>query len=151
REQTLVRALHLCEQLGDSRMMEVMLSLGGAQGARSEPLLALKLFERTLALAQQANDPEMLGAAHVGMALSLQAQGQLEKARDHLEQAIEFFSGVPIRRFGQVMGMALSAPLVLGLVLVALGYPIRAMERSKTVLESLRPGSEPFVIAAALA
>jgi pentatricopeptide repeat protein len=47
--------------------------------------------------------------------------------------------------------MALSAPLVLGLVLLALGYPIRALERSKTVLESLRPGSEPFVIAAALA
>jgi class 3 adenylate cyclase len=151
REQTLVRALQLCEQLGDSRMMEVMLSLGGAQGARSEPLLALELFGRILALAQEANDPQMLGAAHVGTALSLQAQGQLEKARDHLEQAIDFFSGSPIRRFGQVMGMALSAPLVLGLVLLALGYPIRALERSKTVLESLRPGSEPFVIAAALA
>ena len=151
REQTLVRALHLCEQLGDSRMMEVMLSLGAAQGTRSEPLLALELFERTLALAQQANDPEMLGAAHVGMALSLQMLGQLEKARDHLEQAIEFFSGSPVRRFGQVMGMALSAPLVLGLVLLALGYPLRALQRSKTVLESLAPRSEPFLIAAALA
>src|SRR5262249_28222610 len=105
REQTLVRALHLCEQLGDSRTMEVMLSLGGALGTRSEPLLALELFERTLALAQQANDPQMLGAAHVGTALSLQTQGQLEKAREHLEQAIDLFSGSPIHRFGQVMGM----------------------------------------------
>jgi len=150
REQTLARALQLCEQLGDSRIMEVTLSLGAARGSRSEPLLALELFERTLALAEQANDSEMLGAAHVGIGLSLQSQGQLEKARDHLEQAVEFFGGRPIRGFGQVTGMAPSAPLVLGLVLLALGYPMAALKRSKTALESLRPSSEPFMIAAAL-
>src|SRR5713101_1316626 len=37
REKALARALELCEQLGDSRLIEVMLSLGSLRAMRSEP------------------------------------------------------------------------------------------------------------------
>jgi predicted ATPase len=69
REKALARALELCEQLDDSREMEVLLSLGGLRWSRSEPLLALQLCEKALALAEQAKDAGVLAAAHTGIGI----------------------------------------------------------------------------------
>jgi hypothetical protein len=77
----------LCEQLGDSRMMEVMLSLGVLRWSRREPLLGLQLCEKALALAEQAKDADVLAAAHAGIGLQLFMLGQFEKARERLEGA----------------------------------------------------------------
>ena len=149
REKALARALELCQRLGDSRIIEVMLSLGYLYAARSEPLLALHLFEQTLVLAEQAKDRDALAAAHSGIGYSELVMGQTQKARTHLEQAIEF-SGHPIREFGQVFMAVYSAPFVLAVTLLVLGYPIMALKRSKKALYTVRQGSQPFTSANAL-
>jgi tetratricopeptide (TPR) repeat protein len=151
REKALARALELCEQLADSRMMEVMLALGILRGSRSEPLPALQLCEKALALAEQAKDADVLAAAHTGIGYSLLVLGQFEKAREHLECAIELFGGRPIRKFGQVLVAAQSAPLLLAEALLVLGYPITALKTGKDALKTTRQRSEPYMNALALA
>jgi tetratricopeptide (TPR) repeat protein len=146
----LARALELCEQLGDSRMIEVMLSLGSLRGMRSEPLPALQLCEKALALAEQAKDANVLAAAHAGIGLSLFVLGRFEKAREHFEGAIELSGGHSIRKFGQVLTATQSAPFLLGLTLLALGYPITALKRSKDALDTARQHSGPYMNAVAL-
>src|SRR5216683_3015808 len=145
RDKPLARALELCEQLGDSRMMEVMLSLGILRGSRSEPLLALQLLVKALSLAEQARDAEMLAAAHAGIGVQRMTLGQFEKAREHFERAIELFGGRATRRFGQVSASAQSAPLILPHMLLVLGYPITALKRSKDALGTVRQRSGPFI------
>jgi tetratricopeptide (TPR) repeat protein len=144
REKALARALELCEKIGDNRIMEVTLSLASLRWSHSEPLLALQLCEKALALAEQAKDADVRAAAHAGIGLQLLMLGQFEKAREHLEGAIELSGGRPIRTFGQVSAMVQSAPFVLGLTLSVIGYPITALKRSKDALDTVSPGSERF-------
>jgi class 3 adenylate cyclase/tetratricopeptide (TPR) repeat protein len=150
REKALARALELCEQLGDSRMMEVTLSLGGVRWARSEPLLALQLFEKALSLARPAKDADMLAAAHAGIGIQLYMLGQFEKAREHLEGAIELAGSHPIRTFSQVSLLAELAPFLLAHVLFVLGYPMTALQRSKDALEAARQRAGPYIKTVAL-
>jgi tetratricopeptide (TPR) repeat protein len=150
REKALVRALELCEQLGDSRMMEVMLSLGVLRGMRSEALLGLQLCEKALALAEQAKDADVLSAAHAGIGTQLLILGQFEKAREHFESTIALSGGRPIGKFGQISLATQSAPFLLGLTLLALGYPITALKRSKDALDNARQRSLPYINAIAL-
>jgi tetratricopeptide (TPR) repeat protein len=145
REKALARALELCEQLGDSRMMEVMLSLGSGRWARSEPLLALQLFEKALALAQTAKDADMLAAAHAGIGSQLYMLGYFEEAREHLEGAIELSGSRPIRKFGQVLLMAQLAPFLLAHMQLVLGYPMTALKGSKDALDTARQRSGPYM------
>jgi tetratricopeptide (TPR) repeat protein len=150
REKALARALELCEQLGDSRMMEVMLSLGVLQGMRSEPLPALHLCEKVLAMAEQAQDADALAGAHAGIGLQLLVLGQFEKAREHFEGAIELSGSRSIRKFGQVLTATQSAPFLLGLTLLALGYPITALKISKDAQKTEHQRSGPYMNAVAL-
>ncbi len=145
REKALTRALELCEQLGDNRIMEVTLSLASLRWSHSEPLLALQLCEKALALAEQAQDADVLSAAHAGIGIQRLMLGQFEQAREHVEVAIELSGARPIRTFGQVSAMVQSAPFLLGLTLFVLGYPIIALKRSKDALDIARPGSERFI------
>jgi adenylate cyclase len=150
REKALVRALELCEQLGDSRMMEMMVSLGIVRWSRREPLLGLQLCEKALALAEQAKDLEVLAGAHAGIAHQLLALGHFDDAREHFEDAIELLGGRQVRKFGQVLITPQTAPFALGLALVFLGYPITALKRSKNALDTVRQRPEPYMSAAPL-
>jgi len=150
REKALVRALELCEQLDDSRMAEVMLSLGFMWGARAEPLVALQLFNKAYASAEQANDTYGLAAAHGGIGYSLFLLGRWEKARKHFESAIELFGSRPSGKYSQSSLAIQTAPFVLASTLVALGYPIAALKTNNKALDAARQHSNPFVIAMAL-
>jgi predicted ATPase/class 3 adenylate cyclase len=149
RETALERALELCEQLGDSRVMDVLLSLGTVQWARAEPALALQLFERALVLAEQARDADVHAASHAGIGFQQMALGQFEKAREHFERTIEI-SVRPTRRFGQVLVLVLSAQSLLADTLLVLGYPTRALQRSKQALDARREWSQPYMTGLAL-
>jgi predicted ATPase len=151
REKALTRAHELCERLGDSRMIVVMLSLGSLHWARSEPLLALSLCEKVLALAEQTNDADALAAAHGGIGVQLMVQGQFAKARDHFERAAQLFSGRWTGGFGQALFFAQSAPSTVALTLLVLGYPITALRRAKDALEAARQRARPYMNAVALA
>jgi class 3 adenylate cyclase/tetratricopeptide (TPR) repeat protein len=150
REKTLVRALELCEQLGDSRIMEVMLSLGSLRTARSEPLPALQLFEKALALAEQAKDADMLAAAHAVIGMQLYFLGQFKEARKHSESTIELSGGRPPRKFDPVLFRIHMAHIILAHILLALGYPITALKRSKDALDSAHQHTWPYINALVL-
>jgi class 3 adenylate cyclase/tetratricopeptide (TPR) repeat protein len=150
REKALVRALELCEQLDDSRMAEVMLSLGFMRGARAELLVALQLFNKAYASAEQANDTDGLAAAHGGIGYSLFLLGRWEKAREHFESAIELSGGRPIGKYGQSSLATQAVPFLLASTLLTLGYPVAALKTSDKALGTARQSSNPFFAAAAL-
>jgi tetratricopeptide (TPR) repeat protein len=150
REQALMRALELCEHLGDSRMMEVMLDLGFLQGARGEPAAALQLFEKTLALGEQAKDADVIAPAHGGMGIQLITLGLLENAREHFEDTIELCSSHPIRAVGQTSRIIQLRASLLGLTLLLLGYPTTALKTSTIALHGVRGRSGPIINALAL-
>ena len=150
REKALARALELCEQLGDSRMMEVLVSLGSVRWARSEPLLALQLFEKAVALAEQAKDADVLAAAHAGIGIQLYMLGQFKQAREHLEGTIELSGGRLIHKIGHVSVMARLAPFLVAHVLLILGYPIAALKKLTSAHDTTRQSSEPSINATAL-
>jgi tetratricopeptide (TPR) repeat protein len=150
REEALARSLELCEQLGDSRMIEVLMSLASVRWSRSEPLLALQLFEKALALAEQAKEGDVLAAAHAGIGYQLFLLGRFEETREHLKRAIELSDGGPIGKFGYVFMLAQAAPALLPHVLLVLGYPIAAFKRSKDALDAVRQRSVPYLKATAL-
>jgi tetratricopeptide (TPR) repeat protein len=147
REKALTRALALCEQLGDSRIIEATLSLSMLRWHRSEGLSAMQLGERALSLAELAKDIELVAAANTGMGHQLFGLGEFEKAREYYERAIEVFDSRPIRKFGQIFGQSLMAPFFYALTLLVLGYPTTAVQKSKSSADTWRRRSEPLVIA----
>jgi tetratricopeptide (TPR) repeat protein len=153
RERALARSLELCEQLGDSRIIEVLMSLASVRWSRSEPRLALQLLEKALALAEQAKEGHVLVAAHAGIAYQLFLLGRFEETREHLKHAIELSElsgGRAIGKFGYIFMLAQAAPALLPHVLLVLGYPIAALKQSKDALDTTRRGSVPYVMATAL-
>jgi class 3 adenylate cyclase/tetratricopeptide (TPR) repeat protein len=149
RERALTRALELCEKLGDSRLMEVMLSLALVQWSRREPLSSLRLCEQALAVAEQAKNADMLAAAHSGIGLPLLSLGQFQKAREHLERSVELSAGLAVGAFGQVLVATSQAPFVLAQTLFILGYPTTALRVSKEAFDK-RQHSGPYISAGAL-
>jgi tetratricopeptide (TPR) repeat protein len=148
-EKALARAVELCEQLGDTRMSELMLSLGTVRWSQSELLPALQQFEKALVLAGQAGDTDVLAAAHAGIGIQLLMLGRFEKAREHLEGGIELSTGRPSRSFGQVLVLIHSAPHLLPQTPLVLGYPT-ALKRNKDALDTARQRSSPYMNAAGL-
>jgi tetratricopeptide (TPR) repeat protein len=151
RETALLRAQELCEQLGEStRLIEVLLGLSVVKVSRGDSSAALKLAKRSLTLAEQANAPRLLGAAHAVMAASLLAEGQFIAAREHFESSIELFDLGPIGTLGQIAAAGQAAEPILALVLAILGYPYRALVRHQSALATARRRGNPFGIAVAL-
>src|SRR5215471_82507 len=105
----------------------------------------MQLLEKALALAEQAKDVDLLVAAHAAIAYQLMVLGQFENARAHFENVIELSGDRPIRKFGQSLVVVQSASIVFGLALLALGYPVTALEKSQKGLENARRRSEPYV------
>jgi class 3 adenylate cyclase/tetratricopeptide (TPR) repeat protein len=151
RETALLRAKELCEQVGNSmRLIEVLLGLSVLRVSRDELSAAHKLAQGAFALAEQAKEPRMLGAAHTVMALSLYAEGQFAAARDHFESAIELFDLGTVGTLGQIAAAGQSAEALLAHVLVILGYPGTALVRQRAALAAARRRGTPFGAAIAL-
>jgi tetratricopeptide (TPR) repeat protein len=151
RETALLRAQELCEQLGEStRLIEVLLGLSVQQVSRGELSAARKLAQRSIALAEQAKEPRMLGAAHTIMGVSLLAEGQFTAARDHFETSVELFDSGLVGALGQIAVAGQSAEPILAVVLAILGYPDMALVRQRAALATARRRGNPFGIAVAL-
>jgi predicted ATPase len=125
--------------------MEALLALAHFHSGRRESREAQELAERVIVLAQAAGAPAMLAGAHAVLGLVLNALGQFDGAREHLERALELFGGeVPYGPLGR------SASVVLSLVLFLLGYPTTALGKAREFLASARRLSDPYLIAYAL-
>jgi adenylate cyclase len=117
---------------------------------RNESGIARELADDVIALAEQANAPATLAAAHSALAMALFSEGHAdEAAREHFERAIELFGAGPFRNFGEAY-YAQVAEGMLGTVLLSLGYPSTALAKQRESLAAARRRSDPFLIFSAL-
>ena len=145
REQSLLRARSLCEQLGESaRLIDVLLGLSFLGSGRGQFTDAHELAERAMALAQRSTEPRVLGAAHAGLGVIMLLTGQLAPAREHIEKAVQLFASLPVTNLGQIAGTQRGAESVLGIMLAVLGFPDAAIARHRSAVAAARRRFGPF-------
>ena len=147
------RARELCHQLGESsQLFRALMGLRFFYTALGELQTARELGEQLLRLAQSAGDAELLVEAHYALAVPLHFLGDFVSAREHLEQTIALYD--PWRhpdhavRYGLDPGVA--ARSLVAWLLWELGYPDRALKKTRAALSMARESSHPFTLAYAL-
>ncbi len=150
REPVLIRALELCEQLGeDTEQTGVLLQLAESRFLRREYGVARGLAQRVLDLAEPAKATAMVAGAHYLLGIIPVFLGQLKEAREQLELAVALFGPGPFRNFGEAQYAQL-AIANLTTVLLSLGYPAAALRKSRDFLDAMRRLSDPPSLARAL-
>jgi predicted ATPase/class 3 adenylate cyclase len=147
------RARDLYQQLGESpQLFPMLFGLWAYNRVKADYSTARQLGNELVSMAQAAEDPGLLIEAHAAHGDTLAFSGELTRAREHLEQAIELYDFDKFRShafiFGQDPGVhALSyATLTLWL----LGCPDEARKRSLEALALAQRLSHPFTLAFAL-
>ncbi|MFN8474928.1 MAG: BTAD domain-containing putative transcriptional regulator [Anaerolineae bacterium] len=150
----LARAYELAQAIdAGPQFVATLLALSAMYIAQGEIQKAVALGEELLQVAEQAEDPLSLAAAHVGIGAALFFQGVVQRARDHLEQAEALYAVQPSGPLGLPIGLD---PEVSGLTWLALvvweaGYPDQAAERSRAAIARARELGQPTTLAFALA
>jgi predicted ATPase/DNA-binding winged helix-turn-helix (wHTH) protein len=147
------RARELCRQLGESsQLFRAVMGLRFVYTALGELQTARELGEQLLRLAQSAGDAELLVEAHYALAVPLHFLGEFVSAREHLKQTIALYDPSRHRdhavRYGLDPGVAASS--LVAWLLWELGYPDRALEKTRAALSLARELSHPFTLAYAL-
>ena len=148
------RARQLCQQLGETR--QLLLVLGGLVPFyinRGEYQTAREVGEQMLSLAQSVPDPAAIANAHIMLGNALSVLGELGSARTHLEQGIAFYTAQQHRSQGFII--ATTHQRVFGLSRLAqtlwlLGYPDQAVQRSQEALTAARTLASPAGVVTAL-
>jgi predicted ATPase len=144
------RARELCEHIGDTqRLSRVLAGLCAYYTARGPYTTAYEMAERALELAEQRDEPRLLLRARTNLGVNAYLLGRFTTAHPHLEQgmslaALEPPGESPAQDFG-VTCRSYSA-----LTLFALGYPDKALERSRAAVQLARDLDLPFSLAFAL-
>jgi tetratricopeptide (TPR) repeat protein len=147
------RARELCHQLGESsQLFRALMGLRFFYTALGELQTARELGEQLLQLAESAGDTELLVEAHYALAVPLHFLGEFVSAREHLEQTIALYDPWRHRdhavRYGLDPGVA--ARSLVAWLLWELGYPDRALEKTRAALSMARESSHRFTLAYAL-
>ncbi len=138
-EQTHRRALALCRQIGETpQLFPVLVGLSAFYNVRGDQTLAQELGEQLVRLADHAQDPTLLRAAHTQLAIALYYHGEVAAARPHFEQGLR---GHDPR---QPSPSSLSCLSQLANVLWNLGYPDQALDRMREAQAEARRLSAPF-------
>jgi predicted ATPase len=147
---TYSRARELCEQIGDTqRLSRVLAGLCAYYTARGPYTTAYEMAERALELAEERGERRLLLQARTNLGVNAYLLGRFTTARAHLEQGISLAAlqppgESPAQDFG-VTCHAYSA-----LTLFSLGYPDKALERSRASVQVARDLNLPFSLAFAL-
>jgi len=113
---------------------------------------ARPLADQLLDLAERAHDPELLAYAHFELGCELLWPGELDAARQHLEQGIALYNpewGVSATS-RHAFNCASDCYAFLGRVLWLLGYPDHALRCSRQAIAIAEEVSHPFSQAVAL-
>jgi tetratricopeptide (TPR) repeat protein len=144
--QALTRAQKLCQQIGATpEMFEALLGLAGFYFVGAEVLRAYELTQQLVAIAEANQDTQSLLKAHMMSGMVLGAMGEFSRARPHLERATSFDSTAQRSFHGPAAFCWLAS------VLLGLGYPDQALDKSRRALALARELSDPFTYANALA
>jgi predicted ATPase len=149
-EQTYVRALQLCDALGDPpERFTVLFGLAAWHFLRGECMAVNELTAQLLQLAQRQNDPALLVEAHAAMGTFLMYRGELTASWEHLEAGLALYNPQQHRShvytYGQDPGLVCLSQGVDNLWLR--GYPDQALERLDAALELARGLSHPSNLA----
>ena len=136
------RARILCQQVeATAQLGPVLVGLRMWYSARAEHPVAHELSERLLHLAQHVQEPALLLEAHRSLGVTWFFQGELARARAHLEQGIALATASPTPvlpgdRPASAPGMlpVVGCHVYAAWVLWALGYADQALQRGQEAL-----------------
>jgi predicted ATPase len=148
-----IRARELCQRIGDtSHLFPVLWGLCLVGLVRGEYKTAYELGEQLLKLAQLTQDSALLMEAHYAISLSSLWLGDLQRAQEHGERSIAFYSPQSHRShtflYGQVSGV--HGLVCVGWALWLLGFPAQALQKIQHALSLMREVTLPYSFAAAL-
>jgi len=147
-EQVYVRTRHLSEQLGDAReLFRALFGLHELHFGRAEHNTTRGLGEEMLRRAQETQDPEQLVVAPWMIGAGSYYRGELSRARDHLEEAIELYDRQDYTPHQYRYTRVNPGIAVLGWasgVLWILGYPDQASARIREARAKAPEMCDPF-------
>jgi len=150
-EPVLMRAVALCQQLGESPQWFVVLDwLCAFHTIRAEYQAAQAVAEQFLEVAQRQHDPALLLRAHDKLAQLLFNGGAFTAARTHLEQALALFDPREHATFGSLQERRRASLLHVGRTLCMLGYPDQAVQRCQEALAIAHALAHPLALVDAL-
>ncbi|MBI3757421.1 MAG: AAA family ATPase [Deltaproteobacteria bacterium] len=153
REQVLIRARELCQQVGEtSDLFWTLLALLFGYLFRAEFSQARKLAEQMLPLAQSTQIPHLLMGAYWGMGETLLWMGEFGSARVHVEQGIALYETQQYRPQEHPGPINPLAPCFFNAAyaLWMQGYPDQALKRIQEALGVARELAQPFGLAVTL-
>jgi DNA-binding winged helix-turn-helix (wHTH) protein/tetratricopeptide (TPR) repeat protein len=146
-ERTYTRARELCQQMGETpQLFLVLRGLCALYFVQGKLQKAHELTGQLLSLAQRRQNPTLLVEAHYGRGIGLCAFGEFLSAREHLEQGIAFYDPQKHRSLAFLYG---HDPKMICLSVVAhtlwvLGYPEQALKRMDEGLALAQDLSLPY-------
>src|SRR5262249_53578084 len=145
--QTYLRAQHLCAHLQDpQQLFPVLRGLWNYYNVRAELQTAQALGEQLLTLAQQAQDPAMLVAAHRALGTSLFFMGEVASAHTHFAQGLALYDPQQHRVYAFLYGD--DAGVICrshdAWTLWYLGYPEQGLTRNHEVVILAQQIDNPF-------
>ena len=151
--QTYTRARQLCQHLEDpQQLFPVLRGLWSYYFVRAELQTAHALGEQLLALAQQAQDPAMLVAAHRALGTTLFFLGAAASAHTHLAQGIALYDPQQHRAsaflYGEDAGVICRSHAAWALW--CLGYPDQGLARNDEAVTLAQQSAHPFSLGFAL-
>jgi len=153
-EQTYTQARELCQRLGETpQLFPVLWGLARMHDIRGELNVGRELGEELLTLAERVQDPALILEAHHELWANLFDLGEFPSALTHTERGVELYNPQQHRRHAFLYGG--HDPGVCGLrhaamMLWLLGYPDRALRKSREALVLARELSHPFTLGFAL-
>ena len=145
-EEAYDRVRTLCQQDNWRELFHALFGLWIVHYQRGELQMAYDVGGELLRRARSANDPALLLYAQVALGDSSTMMGKLLQAREHFETGIALYNGEPHQLLGGV-DPGINCLSYLALVLLALGYPDQALERSNQALASARALGNPYTLA----
>jgi predicted ATPase len=152
-EQTYLHAHHLCQHLDDPHQRFLVLrGLWQYYFVHAELRTAQARGEQLLALAQQAQDPAMLLAAHRALGSTLFFLGAVASAYTHLAQGLRLYDPQQHRavafRYGDDAGV--NCHNYVARTLWILGYPDQGLARTREVVMLVQQLAHPYSLTLAL-
>jgi predicted ATPase/DNA-binding winged helix-turn-helix (wHTH) protein len=144
------RARELSRDMGPSpRRLQVLLGLHAYHLVRGSIEMAREVAEEGLALAQAQSEPERLQQSHYALGVALLFQGDIVRAREHLEQGIHLYRPI-YHRPRAVQDTGVTCLSCASSALWTQGQIDQARQRGREAVTLARQLSHPFSLAQAL-
>jgi tetratricopeptide (TPR) repeat protein len=151
KEQIYARAWELCSQINDMpQRMQVMQGFWAFYLVRGEWQSARELGEHCWQLAQDTQRPLPCLVAHHILGMTLSLQGELWRARDHLERGFALYQRHRPQAHSDGCDIGVSCLAYLAKTLWLLGYPERAWRTIREALSLAQDLDHPWSMACVL-